>query len=331
MKYLIKPMVLALALSGGLVLVGCSSSPSDEEMANLAALKKEVASLQGKVDEANRDKASLEKQIAEKNGKLQQCQSDQETVKKALGKPGMDERLEIIFARGIDPESETAAVARGNPAWPSRDAVREYADAADQLVLEAIDTADLDRAGHPPLNRAQALWTILEHEEMHQETLAYIWHQLPHDRKRSPAGYSAVDSRSVRADLSRRVHIPTGLATLGTNLHLEPFAWDNEQNEHPVVVPAFTIDAFNVTNGQFLEFVRDGGYGAPRWWRPEDWAWVIAEHVEHPHFWNRRDNGWSYRGMFEQGRDGAAPPTRGRDCSRPLAASQRCRTRRRER
>ena len=154
-------------------------------------------------------------------------------VKKALGKPGMDERLEIIFARGIDPESETAAVARGNPAWPSRDAVREYADAADQLVLEAIDTADLDRAGHPLLNRAQALWTILEHEEMHQETLAYIWHQLPHDRKRSPAGYSAVDSRSVRADLSRRVHIPTGLATLGTNLHLEPFAWDNEQNEHP--------------------------------------------------------------------------------------------------
>ena len=86
MKHLIKPMVLALALSGGLVLVGCSSSPSDEEMANLAALKKEVASLQGKVDEANRDKASLEKQIAEKNGKLQQCQSDQETVKKALGK-----------------------------------------------------------------------------------------------------------------------------------------------------------------------------------------------------------------------------------------------------
>ena len=29
-----------------------------------------------------------------------------------------------IFARGIDPEAEAAAVARGNPAWPSREAVR---------------------------------------------------------------------------------------------------------------------------------------------------------------------------------------------------------------
>ena len=106
-------------------------------------------------------------------------------IKKALGKSGIDEHLEVIFARGIDPESEAAAVARGNPAWPSREVVRQYADAADQLVLEAIDTADLERAGHPLLDRAQALWTILEHEEMHQETLAYIWHQLPHSRKRS--------------------------------------------------------------------------------------------------------------------------------------------------
>jgi hypothetical protein len=37
-------------------------------------------------------------------------------VKKALGQAGVDEQLETIFARGIDPESEAAAVARGNPA-----------------------------------------------------------------------------------------------------------------------------------------------------------------------------------------------------------------------
>ena len=222
-------------------------------------------------------------------------------VKKALGKPGIDEHLEVIFARGIDPESEATALARGNPAWPSRDVVRQYVDAADQLVLEAIDTADLDRAGHPLLDRAQALWTILEHEEMHQETLAYIWHQFPHYRKRSPAEYSAsAAAESAHADLSRRIYIPAGLATIGTDLLTAPFAWDNELNEHAAFVPAFTVDAFNVTNGQFLEFVRDGGYGESRWWRPEDWAWVQAEQVEHPHFWNRAGNGWSYRGMFEE-------------------------------
>src|SRR5579872_4379805 len=41
-------------------------------------------------------------------------------VKRGLGRPGIDAHLETIFARGIDPEAEAAALARGNPAWPSR-------------------------------------------------------------------------------------------------------------------------------------------------------------------------------------------------------------------
>src|SRR4029077_4714977 len=41
-------------------------------------------------------------------------------MKKGLERPGTDEPLETIFARGIDPDQEAAAVARGNPAWPAR-------------------------------------------------------------------------------------------------------------------------------------------------------------------------------------------------------------------
>src|SRR5215470_13252770 len=55
-------------------------------------------------------------------------------IKKGLGRPGVDTHLETIFARGIDPEAEASAIARGNPAWPSRAIVREYADAADALL-----------------------------------------------------------------------------------------------------------------------------------------------------------------------------------------------------
>ena len=221
-------------------------------------------------------------------------------VKKALGRPGIDTDLETIFARGIDPESEATAVARGNPAWPSRETVRQYADAADRLVLDAIESADLDRPGHPLLDRAQALWTILEHEEMHQETLGYIWHQVPHHLKRKPAGYTSPAAPSAAADLSRRVRIPTGVATLGTDQRTAIFAWDNECPEHRVAVDAFLIDVFKVTNGQFLEFVDAGGYREPKWWRPDDWAWVQAEGVRHPPFWQRADGQWFYRGMFER-------------------------------
>ena len=113
-------------------------------------------------------------------------------IKRGLGHRGVDTDLEQVFARGIDPDSEATAIARGNPAWPSRDAVREYADAADRLIDEAIANADLERDDHPLLRGAEALWTILEHEEMHQETLAYMWHRVPYASKRRPAGYTTL-------------------------------------------------------------------------------------------------------------------------------------------
>src|SRR4030095_5566331 len=51
-------------------------------------------------------------------------------VKRGLGRPGIDPHLEVVFARGIDPESEATALARGNPAWPSREVGQEYGNAA---------------------------------------------------------------------------------------------------------------------------------------------------------------------------------------------------------
>src|SRR5262245_55634040 len=138
-------------------------------------------------------------------------------IKKGLGRPGIDAHLETIFARGIDPEEEAAAVARGNPAWPSRDAVRAYGDAADTLIQDAIANGDIVRDDQPLLRGAQAVWAILEHEEMHQETLGYMWHRIAYDRKSKPPHYVTLAPRlSTGAPRFSRVRIPRGTATLGT-------------------------------------------------------------------------------------------------------------------
>ena len=231
-------------------------------------------------------------------------------IRRGLGRPGIDAHLERIFERGIDPESEANAIARGDPAWPSRDAVRAYADEADRVIGDALASADLDRDDRPLLRRAQAVWAVLEHEEMHQETLAYIWHELPLSAKRKPALYSTVPPRAARAiESGARVHIPAGLATLGTDEAAEPFAWDNELPMHQVGVEAFEIDVHNVTNGDYLAFVEAGGYRDPRWWRDEDWAWVQQGGRTHPHFWTKglprhsreaaEAGAWLWRAMFE--------------------------------
>jgi gamma-glutamyl hercynylcysteine S-oxide synthase len=217
-------------------------------------------------------------------------------VVRALGEPGIDEPLQSLFARGIDP-SETERSTRGAGNWPERSVVRRFADEADRRVIAALTNADLDRPGHPLLDRAQAVFAILEHEAMHQETLLYMWHQLPFEQKRRPAGYQPrTNGTSAVADW---VDVDGGRAVLGVNRHAVPFGWDNEHPGYAVDVPAFSIQRHNVTNAAYAEFVDAEGYSDARWWRPEDYAWVQADGIGHPRFWVRRGREWFWCGMFD--------------------------------
>ena len=217
-------------------------------------------------------------------------------VKKALGKPGIDERLELLFARGIDPgEADRGSAARD--IWPSREAVRAFAEEADRRVVATLEREDLDRPGHPLLDRSEAVFAILEHELMHQETLLYMWHRLPFDQKRKPAGYAPLAAGRVPAQEWREVS--AGRATLGIDRAAEPFGWDNERPARVLDVPAFSIERHDVTNAAFLEFLDAGGYNDARWWRVEDWDGVQRERVMHPLFWERRGTAWYWRGMFD--------------------------------
>jgi ergothioneine biosynthesis protein EgtB len=223
-------------------------------------------------------------------------------AKKALRRPSVDARLEILFARGIDPH-ETAAGAggaggAGQNGWPSRDVVRAFADEADRRMIDILEHEELDRPGDPLLDRAEAVFAILEHEAMHQETLLYMWHRLPFSQKRAPAGYQPrVDGAPPPQEW---ITIPAGCATLGAARTAIPFGWDNELPALAAEVPAFAIERHAVTNAQFLEFVEAGGYRESRWWRPEDGEWVARDAVTHPLFWERDGDRWLWRGMFDR-------------------------------
>jgi iron(II)-dependent oxidoreductase len=224
-------------------------------------------------------------------------------VKKGLGGASIDPRLETLFARGIDPhESSGETNAQSPPGshrsqWPSRAAVQAFAEEADRRVIDALANAPVDTPGDPLLDRAEAVYTILEHEVMHQETLLYMWHRLPFEQKRKPAGYHPrVDGR---VPVQEWVKVAAGRATLGVDRASTPFGWDNEHPACDAAVDAFAIDRHDVTNASYLEFVDAGGYRQERWWRPEDWSWVESERVAHPLFWERRGDAWYWRGMFE--------------------------------
>ena len=222
-------------------------------------------------------------------------------VKRGLGASGVDEPLEQLFARGIDPESEAAAVPRSGAAtvWPSRDEVLAFGERADALVVDALERGvfDLEGRSHPAMRGGEAIYTALEHEAMHQETLLYLWHRLPHDQKRKPANLSYEVGQAAPA--YQAVRIPSGKTTVGTTRAEVPFGWDNEFEAHEVEVPAFEIDVHSVTNADFLSFVEVGGYTNRSLWSDEGWTWVQEDRVQHPAFWVREGERWQWRGMFE--------------------------------
>ena len=217
-------------------------------------------------------------------------------LEKGLGDPPIDEELETLFQRGIDPEDESGVTERGR-AWPSRIEIRSYAASADRAVREAILERDVEDPENPVLRGGLALHTILEHEPMHHETLHYIRHRLPYDQKVRPEGLPSpvIGGEPPRP---RSIRIPAGTATLGAEPDA-PFAWDNELPRHAVSVDAFSIDVYSVTNRDFLEFVEAGGYENESLWSEEGWAARRPEGARHPLFWERQRGVWLWRGMWD--------------------------------
>jgi iron(II)-dependent oxidoreductase len=242
-------------------------------------------------------------------------------LRRGLGLPPVDARLEQLFERGIDPETEASAVPRSGAStvWPTREEVRAFARACDEAVIDAMSAL-------PPGPIAlEGLYTALEHEAMHQETLLYMWHRLPYEQKRAPQALPISDGRWSMVDAlsstgggapSAAVRIPAGEAVLGADRDDVAFGWDNEFDRHVVRVSAFDVDVLPVTNAQFLEFMADGGYAKRELWDDEGWQWVQAENVHHPAFWVSREirrsgdapetnspellsSCFSWRGMFQ--------------------------------
>lgn len=191
-------------------------------------------------------------------------------VRDALGRPSIDPEFEKLFNRGIDPRDAGAAAAHKRAAWPSRETVHRFTDACDAAIFDAYAHATLDDPSNPRLLHAEAAWNVLEHEEMHHETLTYIVHRLAREKQRGTRGEHRDAAPPPRAPIA----IPAGSATLGARRGAIPFGWDNEFDEHVVAVNAFGVDAYDVTNGDYLAFVRDGG-PVPINWFERDGAWML--------------------------------------------------------
>ncbi|MGB7435667.1 MAG: SUMF1/EgtB/PvdO family nonheme iron enzyme [Candidatus Acidiferrum sp.] len=201
-----------------------------------------------------------------------------------------------LFAFGIDPVDGGLPSDRAED-LPSVSEVRSYNESTRRQIDAVLESGDLELNGNSPGLEWTLLHVAIEHRLMHAETLAYLFHRLPYEKKVAQK-QSGVAANACPPEI---VSIPSGTATLGLSKKPDQaFGWDNEFESQTLDVPEFLIDKFMVSNGEFLKFVEAGGYDDLKLWKPADWQWIQAQQIRQPAFWQRQGNDWTWRGMFEE-------------------------------
>lgn len=159
-----------------------------------------------------------------------------------------------------------------------------------------VDAAMVDFLNASNLNPEQRHFVEvgLQHEQQHQELLItdlkYILNQFPilpvytkdfeySDLKQSPAAF---------------YRIKEGIHEIGFESQGEDyeFAFDNESPRHKVYLNAFQISERLVTNGEYFEFMKAGGYEQFQYWLSEGWDWVNSNAINAPHYWYDMKGVW---------------------------------------
>ena len=141
--------------------------------------------------------------------------------------------------------------------------------------------------------RASSLIELgLAHEEQHQELMLMDLLHLFSQSPIKPSYYA--ERRDMDTVESPRQFKPLqgGLVQIG---HAgETFAFDNEGPAHNVWLEPYEIGERLVTNGEWLDFIADGGYRRPELWLSDGWDALQRQDWTAPLYWECDGDEWQH-------------------------------------
>lgn len=186
---------------------------------------------------------------------------------------------------------------RGLLTRPSLEQVLDYRAYVDSALLQAMPL--LGEAG------AVLLELGLHHEQQHQELLLtdilHLFAQNPLQpcMWNGPSAMPAPMPAPITWIEGRQGEVRIGDEG-------GAFAFDCEGPAHEVLLTPHALAHRPVTNGEWIAFMDDGGYAAPRHWLSDGWDWVQREGVEAPLYWER-DGGGGWTRFGHDGRTSVNP------------------------
>jgi ergothioneine biosynthesis protein EgtB len=199
-----------------------------------------------------------------------------------------DERFAFLYnSYYVSAGPRQARPQRGLITRPSMTEVADYRAHVDNAVADLIETAE---------NFADLAPTIeigLQHEQQHQELLLTdILHAF--SLNATHPAYDPDWQWPRSGDKPRANASLEGIHTIGHDSEGggASFCFDNERPAHQVLLQPVCLSPSLVTNGEWLEFIADGGYATPTLWLSDGWATVDAQGWDAPGYWRKIDGAW---------------------------------------
>ena len=201
----------------------------------------------------------------------------------------VNSEFESIFAIGVD-EMSWDDLNSKHYSWPSYEQTKAYRDEVKQIILDLIDNLEFTL----PINWDSPMWIILmgiEHENIHIETSSVLLRQLDIKFLKDEELFTYKNETSNVYPENELLKVKGSTVILQKDRQ-NPiyYGWDNEFSFHKADIKDFEASKYLVSNGEFLEFVNDGGYNKPEFFSLEGESWLEFTKAKHPTFWLKKND-----------------------------------------
>ncbi|MDK2080452.1 5-histidylcysteine sulfoxide synthase [Aliarcobacter butzleri] len=206
----------------------------------------------------------------------------------------LNKDFESIFAIGVD-EMSWDDLNSSNYKWPTFEEIKEYRNKVKEIVLDLIENMQFSL----PINWDCAMWIILmgiEHENIHIETSSVLLRELDIKYLIEDESFEYSNEASNEYPKNELLDVKGAQVLLQKDRNNPIFyGWDNEFSNHKAFIKDFQASKYLVSNGEFLEFVKEGGYNKPEYFSQEGKKWLGYTNAKYPTFWIKKDEKYFLR------------------------------------
>ena len=175
---------------------------------------------------------------------------------------------------------------RGNLSRPTVKDVYAYRKHVDEAMIKFLQ--------NPVLKEMEEVLMIgYNHEQQHQELLMTDVKYILGNNPLFPV------YKNEPGDKEKAHFEPTGFLRMEEGIYEigyagDGFCFDNELSRHKVFLNDYEIASHLVSNREYLEFIKDGGYSNFNWWHADGWAWVKGNGIKSPMYWHLLEDTWQH-------------------------------------